>query len=92
MEMLTFTQGTYGTVYLKEFMIQRDGASYIGLTGRISVIPDKEAYGFAARNNDSNYVVVVTGENETIVILGCQIRGAIFHAPGEATKSFYLVP
>ena len=37
MEMLTFTQGTYGTVYLKEFMIQRDGASYIGLTGRISV-------------------------------------------------------
>ena len=91
--MTTFPPETYGTVCLREFMIQLDGASYIGLTGRIRVIPDKEAYGFAARNTDANYVVTIAGERETIAILGCQIRGAIFHAPGEtATKNFYVVP
>jgi len=88
-----FIQETYGTVYLREYMIQRDGASYLGLTGRIRVIPDKEAYGFAARNTEANYVVAIEGATETVVVLGCQIRGAIFHAPdAAATKIFYVVP
>lgn len=83
----------YGTVYLREYMVQRNGGNYIGLTGAITVTPDKEAFGFAARNTDANYVVTIAGERETIAILGCQIRGAIFHAPGEtATKNFYVVP
>jgi len=86
-------RGMYGTVYLRDYMVQRDGASYLGLTGRIHVIPDKEAYGFAVRNTDSNYVVAVEGTTETVVVLGCQIRGAIFHEPDvAATKIFYVVP
>lgn len=83
----------YGTLYLKEYMIQRDGASYIGITGLMTVRQDKDAFGFVARGADANWVVEVRGPSERIVVLGCQVKGAIFHAPdADLTHAFYRVP
>lgn len=88
------TKGFYGTVVLKDWMAYIDGQSYMGFTGRVSIIKDTELVGFEAHGNESNWVARIEGPTQSVTILGCQIRGAIAHASSasDPARNLLTVP
>ena len=73
------TKNFYGTVVVKEWIHGLDGFQYKQITGKISIINDKELVGFSTKGNESNWVATVEGKDQMYVILGCQIRTIVVH-------------
>ena len=80
------TQVFFGTVIIKEWVHGLDGLQYRQITGKISIINDKELVGFSVKGNESNWVARIEGELQTYTILGCQIRGVVTHSKGLPIK------
>ena len=81
------TKDFYGTVLLKDWLHGLDGLQYKQITGKISIINDKELVGFSAKGNESNWVARIEGHLQTYTILGCQIRGVVTHDKDLAISS-----
>lgn len=87
------TQNFEGSIVLKDWMRWRDGRSFIGFTGKISILQDTELVGFKSKGNESNWVARIAGATESVNILGCQIRGAVVHEVSrEPAADYLLVP
>lgn len=66
-----------GIVQLKEWWAWHNGKSYRAIAGLVSVVRDEDIVGFKAQSHESNYVIKVAGDTETVYILGCQYRGVV---------------
>jgi hypothetical protein len=85
----------YGSIVLKDWVRWHDGRSYIGFTGRVSIVQDEELVGFRAKGNESNWVARISGDTESVNILGCQIRAGVVHsirAIAATGADYLLVP
>lgn len=84
------TEGFFGTLVLKDWLEMPDGNSYKGIVGEISIVRDVDLVGFEAHGNESNWVAIVDGRTTRLVVLGCQVRGALTHDPDlEITSQSY---
>jgi hypothetical protein len=81
-----------GSVVLKEWWTALDGGKYLGISGTVSILTDSEIVGFEVNDRDSKWVARVEGPTESVVVLGCQVRGVHVHERTTGPRDYYEVP
>lgn len=66
----------FGVVVLKEWMYNpTSGQTVLAISGRIKLSTAKSDFGFQPKGTETNWAVVVGHSKQSMMILGCQIRG-----------------
>lgn len=68
-----------GAVILKDWMpsVRTGRVSRVIAGKRVDILKQDELVGFHVKGNESNWIAIVSGDTERVVILGCQVRAVV---------------